>query len=64
MEMTRRGFVAALGAAVAGTLAGATWLAVRLSPRRMVTAVRGRTFPGKLRPLRDEDIRTPGRWAG
>jgi hypothetical protein len=52
------------GAAAAGVLAGVVWLADRMAPRRVVTAVRGRLFPGQVRPLREEEIRTPGRWSG
>ena len=33
-------------------------------PARVVHAIRCRRYPGPVEPLRDEEIRKPGRWMG
>ena len=64
MEMTRRTFVATLAAAGTGLLTGAAWVARRLAPQRILSAARGRFFPGKIRPLKENEVIEPGKWAG
>jgi len=54
MEITRRIF---LGAA-------AVFLAPAFAARRCVEAVRGLVYPGPVRPLNDEQVKRPGKWAG
>ena len=62
--MTRRTFLTVLGAAGVALATGTVWLTRRLVPLRVVRAMRGRFFPGKVRPLNEEDIQTPGKWSG
>lgn len=64
MEVTRRKFGMLIGAAVAGSLAGAAWLAERLHCRRVLRAIEARRFPGRVRALADQEVREPGRWVG
>ena len=64
MDMTRREFVAGLGAVAVALLSGAAWLAERTGILRVTQAVRTRAFPGRVRPLSRTDVQTPGRWAG
>ena len=62
--MTRRrfGMLLASGAAALTAAPGACLAALRRA--RFVQAVRGRFFPGRVRPLDDAAVRTPGRWGG
>jgi len=63
MELTRRKFMQRLACAAA-------LLAAR--PGRLLAAATGASFaralparfPGRIRPLRDEETRAPGPWAG
>jgi hypothetical protein len=64
MEMKRRTFTKVILAAATGG-AGALWHRLcRVSPPRLVRAARAKIFPGKVIPLRDEEISKPGPWAG
>jgi len=51
----------AIGATAAAPLLP---LLERLLPARVVHAIRCRRYPGPVDPLRDEEIREPGRWLG
>jgi hypothetical protein len=64
LVMKRRKFLGMiLGAGV--TFATGAWRTVeRAVPARVLTALRGRRYPGPVSTLSDEEIKRPGRWAG
>jgi hypothetical protein len=59
MAMTRRQFGWLAGGGVVGALC-----ALANRSRRAAREVASRVFPGRVRPLRDDDVRRVGRWAG
>jgi len=64
MAMTRRTFCAAALATCAGALTGVLAWLKRMAPRSVVTALRGRSYPGPVKPLNRAEIGTQGRWRG
>jgi hypothetical protein len=64
MELKRRHFIGACGAALAAAAAGGwTWFR-RQPPVRWLVALRGGRYPGPVRPLDEQDLKKPGRWLG
>ena len=64
MEITRRTFGKIMIGATVAALVG-IWNAAReCGPVRFVRAIRGRGFPGKLRPLDDATVRKQAEWRG
>ena len=65
MELNRRRFFWLLLTGLTGltALPWRRWLA-GLTPRRVVTALRGRHYPGNVDALKEEDVAEPGTWAG
>lgn len=64
MELTRRTFGRMLIGATAAVLAGLWHVAKKSGPVRFVMAIKGRRFPGTLRPLDDAAVRKPAQWSG
>jgi hypothetical protein len=64
MELTRREFNRWLaGTAVLMVAGGWAWLR-SLSAHRAVEALRGKTYPGPIRPLDEASVRRMGKWMG
>ena len=64
MELKRRNFLGACGAALLACGAGGwMWLRER-APVRWLIAVRAGRYPGPIRPLDENDLKKPGRWLG
>lgn len=64
VEMTRRRFIqmiASIGILCAG---GVRWLAAKTEITHFLRALKARTFPGRVRPLDDDEIRKEGKWQG
>ena len=64
MVMNRRSFLlnlAALCAVVTVPVAG--WLR-QVADTSVIRALRGKPYPGPLQPLKEEEIKRPGKWAG
>ncbi|GEM_PF-1384810 len=62
--MSRRGFllrITALCAVIAVPMA--RWIR-QTEDTRVVQALRGRYYPGPVRPLDQESVSRPGKWAG
>ena len=64
MAMRRRRVLRLLLAAGAAAAAPLLPVLERFLPTRFVHAIRCRRYPGPVAPLRDEEIRKPGRWMG
>lgn len=64
MEVKRRQFCLMIVSAAALCAAGMRWVATRSTPLRVVKALKARSFPGRLRPLDEEEIRKEGKWSG
>jgi len=63
MELTRRRFIATV-AIVTSALLGGAWQAIgKVLPSRWL-AFRPKSFPGKIRPLDEQAVRTHARWRG
>ena len=62
MEMTRRRFVRVLAGSLSAVGAGLCWVGQRVSPRRIVRAVRLGRYPGQVVPM--GDMRKQSRWSG
>lgn len=64
MELTRRHFAKLLASAAGMLAVGAGHCRDALGNVRFVQALRGRFFPGRVRPLDPSSVRTRGRWRG
>jgi hypothetical protein len=64
MAMRRRRVLRLLLGLGATAVAPLLPLLERCLPARVVHAIRCRRYPGPVAPLRDEEIREPGRWMG
>ncbi|MHC4816580.1 MAG: hypothetical protein ACYTF8_00780 [Planctomycetota bacterium] len=62
--MRRRRVLRLLLGVAAATAAPLLPVLERFLPARVVHAIRCRRYPGPVAPLRDEEIREPGRWLG
>jgi len=62
MALTRRSFIAGSLAAAAALAAGAC-RGARALPRRTLRAMRA-AFPGRIRPLRRDEVASQGKWLG
>jgi len=64
MEITRRQFSLMILSASALCIAGVRWFAARPVPSRVLKALKPQSFPGRLRPLDEADMRKEGPWSG
>ncbi len=62
MEMTRRRLVRTLTGAASAVCVGLCWVGQKVSPRRMVRAVRLGRYPGKVVPM--NDVSKQSKWSG
>jgi hypothetical protein len=62
MEITRRRFVRAVAGAASAACVGLCWVGQRVSPRRIVRAVRLGKYPGVVVPM--DDISKQSKWSG
>ena len=60
--MTRRKFIQRLIKTGSAVIAGTCWLAKKAAPRKFVQAIKVKSYPGSLRPLRD--ISKQSKWSG
>ena len=64
MEITRRQFSLMILSAAALCAAGVRWFAARRAPSRVLKALKLQSFPGRLRPLDESEVRKEGKWKG
>jgi len=64
MELTRRQFAKSLAAAAAMAAAGLVRGVKPSAMRRYAGVLRGRLFPGRVRPLCAEQVDGPAKWLG
>ena len=75
MEITRRQFSLMILSAAALCVAGVRWFAARPvpavapeamagKPSRVLKALKPQSFPGRLRPLDEAEVRKKGKWSG
>jgi len=64
MEITRRQFNRLVVSAALLCAASVRWIAAYAKPARFLRALRPTTFPGRLRPLDDAEVRKEGKWSG
>ncbi|HNR32220.1 MAG TPA: hypothetical protein PKI11_15120 [Candidatus Hydrogenedentes bacterium] len=62
--MKRRGFLALSAHAALLALAPLGWAARRVLPDRVVVALRGLPYPGRVSPWNSKQRPGPGPWAG
>jgi hypothetical protein len=62
MEVTRRKFMGVLAGVAAAVGAGLDWVGRKVSPRRVVRAVRLRRYPGEVVPM--DDLSEQSKWSG
>ena len=64
MEITRRQFGVMILSAAALCVAGVRWFTARAVPARFLKALKPPSFPGRLCPLDETEVRRPGKWVG
>ena len=66
MEITRRRFNIMILSVAALCVAGVRWFAGSMAdkPARFLKALKPSSFPGRLRPLDEAEVRTEGKWRG
>jgi hypothetical protein len=62
--MTRRQFIQIIASVGIVCAAGVRWLAAKTDVPYFLGALKARTFPGRVRPLDDDEIRKEGKWQG
>jgi hypothetical protein len=62
--MTRRQFNRLILSAVIAGATSVRGFAARLTPSRFLKALKPQSFPGRLRPLDEAEVRKEGKWAG
>ena len=60
--MTRRKFLQVIAGMFPAVLGALAWLAKKACPRKFVRAVRGGSYPGRVKDL--NDINKAGKWSG